>query len=219
MQTEINQGVYHQILGQQLLLLPEKAFIWIETATLVIGDLHLGKITHFRKAGIGVPSVAEEENLDRLATLLLNHTTKRVIFLGDLFHSHMNDQWLQFKSFLRRFPELDFILVKGNHDILDPSAYEADNLKIIEHKLIEGPFCFTHHPQENPVAYNIHGHIHPGVVLRGAGLQSLKLPCFHFGAQRLIVPAFGVFTGTAKVNPVEGDNIYAITEEKIIKVL
>ena len=72
----------------------------------------------------------------------------------------------------------------GNHDILHPSAYTADNLKVYPDILVEGPFCFSHHPLDNPTLYNIHGHIHPAVLLKGAGLQSMKLPCYHFGVQR-----------------------------------
>ncbi len=212
------QHVIHHISGQSFRLLPEKAFIWEETATLILADLHLGKITHFRKAGIGLPHQAEQENLAQLSSLILNEQVDRVMILGDLFHSHINEQWPLFKDFLKKFAPLPFVLVKGNHDILHESAYSADNLTIYPDTLIEGPFCFSHHPQENAENYNIHGHIHPSVLLRGAGLQSLKLPCFHFGARHLVVPAFGVFTGTAKIEPKKADSIYVITEEKVILV-
>jgi DNA ligase-associated metallophosphoesterase len=208
----------HHISGQSFRLLPEKAFIWEETATLILADLHLGKITHFRKAGIGLPHQAEQENLAQLSHLILNEQVDRVMILGDLFHSHINEQWPIFKDFLKKFAPLPFVLVKGNHDILHKSAYAADNLTIYPDTLEEGPFCFSHHPQKDAERYNIHGHIHPSVLLRGAGLQSLKLPCFHFGAQHLVVPAFGVFTGTAKIEPKKEDSIYVITEEKVILV-
>ena len=214
----LETALTHYIADQSFRLLPEKAFIWEETATLVLGDLHLGKITHFRKAGIGLPHQAEAQNLDRLSTLLLNHNLKRVLILGDLFHSQINEQWPLFKHFLGQFDQLPFVLIMGNHDILHPSAYKADNLLVYPDTLEEGPFCFSHHPQTEPALYNIHGHIHPSVLLKGAGLQSMKLPCFHFGAQHMVVPAFGVFTGTARITPEAGDSIYAVAEERVIKV-
>jgi metallophosphoesterase superfamily enzyme len=39
-------------------LLIQKAIFWQEKQTLLIGDLHLGKITHFRKEGIAIPQIA-----------------------------------------------------------------------------------------------------------------------------------------------------------------
>lgn len=212
-------SLLHAIHGQHFRLLPEKALIWEETSTLILGDLHLGKITHFRKAGIGLPSQAETENLARLLTLILNHKLDRVLILGDLFHSHINEQWPIFKDFLQKFDSLPFVLIKGNHDILAEDNYKADNLVVYPETLIEGPFIFSHHPLDDPKDnYNIHGHIHPSVLLKGVGLQSLKLPCYHFGLNHLVVPAFGTFTGTAKVTPVPEDAIYAIAQDKVVRV-
>ena len=92
-------------------MLPEKAMIWENTNTLLVADIHLGKITHFRKAGIAVPAAAKQENLSRLSDILLNHDVRRVIILGDLFHSHYNDSWLDFKHFIAQFSSIQFILV------------------------------------------------------------------------------------------------------------
>lgn len=211
----------HTLHDQTFELLPEKALIWKETNTLVLADLHLGKATHFRKAGIGIPLEVETANLDKLAQLLLDHPVQRILILGDLFHSHHNAAWEEFKDFLSKFPTLPFLLVKGNHDILPEAAYEADNLKVYDEELQEGPFLFTHIPLEKAQEglYNVCGHLHPGVVLRGKGRQSLKLPCFHFMQHSLIVPAFGAFTGTARISSVAEDEVYAISDTQVIKVL
>lgn len=194
--------------------------IWRETETLVLADLHLGKATHFRKAGIGVPLEVETANLDKLAQLILDHKVKRVLMLGDLFHSHHNSAWEDFKDFLSKFSTLPFVLVKGNHDILPAAAYTADNLQVYEEELVEGPFLFTHIPlaKARNELYNVCGHLHPGVLLRGRGRQSIKLPCFHFAQKVLIVPAFGAFTGTAKISSAKTDEVYAISDTTVIKV-
>ena len=49
--------------------------------------------------------------------------------------------------------------------------------------------------------YALGGHVHPGIVLRGAFDDSARLPCFVLGPRRAILPAFGGFTGLAMVTP------------------
>ena len=214
------EHVTYALHGQNLGLLADKAALWHDTDTLLVADLHLGKATHFRKAGIAIPHAVEQDNLDRLSQLLLQHPIQRILILGDLFHSRHNGAWLAFKDFLALFHDRSFVLVMGNHDILAPEAYAVDNLSCCS-ELTEGPFLFTHEPLEKlpEGLYNVYGHIHPAVRLRGAGLQSLKLPCFHFHEKGAVLPAFGGFTGTAIVTPAEGDVIYGLTEDKVIRVL
>ena len=45
--------------------------------------------------------------------------------------------------------------------------------------------------------YVLAGHLHPGVRLHGPGRQSVRLPCFAFGRNAALLPAFSEFTGTA----------------------
>ena len=213
-------AVKHEIKGEELLLLPEKAILWEEKSILLIADLHLGKITHFRKSGIGLPKMAESDNLERLAQLLLDYPVARVLLLGDLFHSEYNKEWTQFKRFLTRFGNISFTLVRGNHDILAEEAYEAPNLDVVD-LLNLGPFTMTHIPLGDKARkglYNIAGHIHPGVYLRGKGLQSMTLPCYHFSDHCLLLPAYGTFTGVARITPEDHDDVYAISHDSVIKV-
>ncbi|NNE26805.1 MAG: ligase-associated DNA damage response endonuclease PdeM [Saprospiraceae bacterium] len=211
--------VVHHINNHRFLLLPEKAIIWENKKTLLVADLHLGKITHFRKAGIAVPAAAKQENLSRLSDILLNYRIDRVIILGDLFHSHYNATWLDFKQFIAQFIEIQFILVMGNHDILEAKQYQAPNLEIVPEGLMESEFILTHHPYLHEKAYNLCGHIHPAIRLRGASKQSITLPCFIFSKSQAILPSFGTFTGSARIEPKKDDVVYAITDQEVIKVL
>ena len=117
------------------------------------------------------------------------------------------------------FPGIPFVLVKGNHDILPESYYKSTNLKVYPELLLEPPFAFTHEPVDNLDGYNVCGHLHPAIRLSGQGLQSLRLPCFYFSEQRLILPAFGAFTGCMTIKPKRGDVVYGIAEERVMKVL
>jgi len=214
------QGVSHIIKGEEFTLLPDKVVYWAARKAILLADLHLGKVTHFRKAGIGLPKSVEQENLEKLSQLLLDFDVETVYILGDLFHSHYNAEWDQFKYFLSKFSEIQFELIMGNHDILDSGAYVATNLECHPEILELSPFIMTHIPDNShPSLYNICGHLHPGVKLRGKGLQSIKLPCFHFSSKGLVLPAFGAFTGTARIEPSPDDAIYAISDQKVFKVL
>jgi len=187
-----------QINSLHLHLLPEKAVFLPHNETLVIADLHLGKASHFRKAGIIIPPEAGlKKDYSRLQRLMQSYNPKRLLFLGDLFHSEENTSWLHFLPFIQQYPQTAFSLIKGNHDILPSSLYAKAGLRVYETDLQEDPIIYSHAPLSDlqGCSLNIAGHIHPGVLLNGLGRQSLRLPCFHYTAQRLILPAFGSLTG------------------------
>ena len=208
-----------QFKGQQLQLHPYKAIFWEEQSTLLLADLHLGKAQHFRKAGIPVPSDAGNSNWDKLIELLLGYQPKRVIFLGDLFHSVHNPVWEEFIDFIQPFAPTSFELIPGNHDILSDYQYQKSGLVIHEETLAMGPFLLSHEPSPTPEGqYNLVGHIHPCVYLKGNARQRLRLPCFYFGEKQGILPAFGSFTGMAPLQPKSVDQVFVVTEEAVLPV-
>lgn len=207
---------FHQ---QTLLLLPEKALYWVEEKTLVIADIHLGKVGHFRKAGIGIPKQMEQDDLALISDLIYEYKPLKIIFLGDLFHSDMNNDWDWLVMWRSMFREIDMILVLGNHDILNKKFYNDLDFTL-HNTLLMGPFIFSHEPLKAEEltndAYVICGHIHPGVTLKGGARQLLTLPCFHFGARQAIIPAFGKFTGKFCVKNIKGDRVFAIAKNKVV---
>ena len=206
----------HKVCEQNFLLLPQKVIYWEEKKTLILGDLHLGKASHFRKSGIPISEMVHSKDVLVIDKLIKAHRPERIIFLGDLFHSDYNQSWEPFKRWMEEKKDLYFQLILGNHDILSPDKYRVKNLEILE-SLEEDPFTFTHEPTETN-NYNIAGHIHPAIRMRGRGRQSVKLPCFYFNSERCILPAFGAFTGTAALKVQKEDIIFAIAENQVIKV-
>ncbi len=207
------------VFNETLELWPQKAVRWRKHNVLFISDLHLGKINHFRKSGIAVPTKANDRNLEILIDLLYLTKPDRVICLGDLFHSHYNPEWEVFGEVVRNFKYISFELVLGNHDIMSKIQYNRKG--ILLHDILRlDPFIFTHHPMSEMAqqCYNIAGHVHPGVNLRGKGKQSLTLPCFYFGECAGLLPAFGMFTGLATIRPRKEDKIFVIVEDKIVEV-
>ena len=203
--------------GAELELHPYRAAYWPERETLLIADVHLGKVQHFRREGIPLPQDVSNTNWDKLIALLLDYRPRRVIFLGDLFHSDYNAEWEEFCDLMARFEAISFELIKGNHDRLSTAAYQRAQLIVHPAELRIGDLLLSHHPrEEHDSAYNLAGHIHPAVRLSGGGRQRIKLPCFFFGPHTGILPAFGAFTGTQVLTPTERDRVYVLTDEAVL---
>lgn len=184
------------IRGEELHLLPEKAVFWPVQGALIIADVHFGKTGHFRKNGIALLSEMPMAELENLARVVQRIKPNTLIFLGDLFHSELNHEWGLLQDWLAHL-QAEVILVNGNHD---EHLLAHANLKHLEtiYELNIGPFHFTHEPEkEVGELYNLAGHIHPGIRLKGRGRQSLRLPAFCFGERQGLLPAFGLTTGLA----------------------
>ncbi len=217
MNTDTHSIVNAVIADEEMHLLAEKAIHLPNHDMLLIADLHFGKVEHFRKNGIGIPSGASNKDFEKLRDLVVKVDAKEVVFLGDLFHSDFNDAWFGFQDVLQNLKAFNFHLVIGNHDIMDESKYRS---LTICHQMEVGNLILTHEPMEVIIEgkYNLCGHIHPGVRLRGKARQNLRLPCFYFGAHTGILPAFGSFTGLHVLKPLADDKVYVVNEDIIIKV-
>ncbi|MBT8302746.1 MAG: ligase-associated DNA damage response endonuclease PdeM [Maribacter sp.] len=205
-----------QIHGQSFTLHPSGSLFWQEKSALLISDVHLGKISHFRKYGAAVPLKAIHANFQLMDEAIAFFNPSTIYFLGDLFHSHLNSEWSLFEKWTLKY-KCEIILISGNHDIISPLKYEALGIKIID-DLIEEDFLLTHHPEKRKDFFNFCGHIHPAVKIRGNGKQSLRLPCFFKSRNQMILPAFGEFTGSFTLKPTKKDQVFAIGDGMIIKI-
>lgn len=208
-----------EIRGNKFWLLPQKAAFWKETKTLLIGDLHLGKITHFRKEGIAAPSAASQNNLVRLEEMVQTTKAERIFFLGDLFHNKYNKEWDRFAEWRTKHAAIEMTIVLGNHDILSRDLFLQNNI-LSHNSIYESDFIFAHHPSddESPDHFIFCGHIHPVYCLRSSGRQYIKLPCFIHDPHQMILPSFGIFTGGYEMEFVRNRKIYVVAGEKVIGV-
>jgi DNA ligase-associated metallophosphoesterase len=206
--------------GTRLRLLPERAAWLVDHATLLVADAHIGKAVSFRRLGVPVPRGTTSETLARLGTLIERTGARRVVFLGDLLHSARYrapallsavSQWRQ------RHAAVELMLGRGNHDrhAGDPPADWAIEALAGPLRLDGLPgLALAHHPEPVPGAYVIAGHVHPAVRL-GRGIDSLRLPCFHFGAAVGVLPAFGAFTGMHVVRPAPGERVFVVAGDVV----
>ena len=192
------------------------AIFWEEKNTLLLADIHLGKVGHFRKSGIPVPRKAGGVFYDKITKLKNSLNFSQIILLGDLFHSQLNNEWFLFENWVKK-SELKIILIKGNHDIIPKLVFEQVGIKTYDDLKIE-KFFFTHYPKKINDCFVFSGHIHPGVRLIGKGKQIMKFPCFICNKDQIILPSFGGFTGMHLPKIRNGDQVFVITNKEIIEI-
>ncbi len=210
-----------EVAGERLRLLPERAVWWERMETQVVADLHWGKAAAFRAAGVPIPAGTTAAGLARLADVIARTGTRRLAVLGDLFHARAGRVPRTLEAIAEwraAHPALEVLLVRGNHD-----RHAGDPPSELGFEVVNGPwrfppFVLRHEPAPAPEGYVLAGHLHPGVRLHGAGRQSVRLPCFAFGRAVALLPAFGEFTGLAEREPREGDRVYIIAGDEVIRI-
>lgn len=209
-----------RIRNNTFLLLPQKAIYWKEQRTILLSDLHIGKIAHFRKAGIPIPREGTQNNFKRLDEIIASTNPANLLFIGDLFHSDVNAEWDQFCTWRKQYPEIKMDIVLGNHDRLPENFCDNYQISIYPDELVIGPFTFAHHPREEfrQNEYIISGHVHPVVSLSGIARQYITVPCFYFGIQQAILPSFGYFTGGYAIEVSETDTVIAVAKNKLFAI-
>ena len=173
--------------------------------------MHLGKANHFRKEGISIPAEAQQSDYTNLDRLLSKIKPLKVYFLGDLFHSDYNRDWDNFRALIEKYTEIQFVLVRGNHDIIDHELFRLIGIQVVD-RITDETFVYTHEPMPTVELgkMNISGHIHPGFILSGSGRQSLKLPCFYRTDSLFLLPAFGVLTGLYGIEKMNNTCVYVV---------
>ena len=163
---------------------------------LVLSDLHLEKAIA-QSVGAPLPALDSAASLAAMRAALLRQPVRACILLGDSFHR--SDLAGRMASPLQALlqecaSQAELIWIEGNHDPdLPPTlpGQRADEVAI-------GNLLFRHIPQPSaswPAGLiEISGHLHPKARLKLAA-RNLSGRCFIADSQRLILPAFGVWTG------------------------
>ena len=188
--------------GAELRLDPSGALIWPARHLLVVADLHLEKGSSFAERGRFLPPYDTRATLDALEAVIARETPERVICLGDSFHDATaeNRVTVEDAARLRTLTEgRDWIWIAGNHDPDPPAAWGGQ----VRDELSLGALIFRH--QARTICHapgEISGHFHPKACLR-LRARRLTARCFVTDGKRLILPAFGAYTGGLDVRAPE----------------
>ncbi|AHD01628.1 ligase-associated DNA damage response endonuclease PdeM [Leisingera methylohalidivorans] len=174
--------------GARLTALGSGALWWAEHRLLCVSDLHLGKSErHARRGGSALPPYEGRDTLTRLDKLVADLNPATVVCLGDSFDDNAAAAALpeadrnQFQDLMRH---RRWIWIEGNHDPA-PTGLGGEH----HATLPLGPLTFRHIAAPSADA-EVSGHYHPK-----ARVRSQSRPAFLLDASRLILPAFGTYTG------------------------
>lgn len=190
--------------GAALSALGSGALFWPDAGLLVVSDLHLGKAERIlRRGGSALPPYETRDTLSRLEADLAHTSARRVICLGDSFDDIAASQMLRDEETLwitRLQAGREWIWMEGNHD---PGPVDFGGSHLAELSL--GPLTFRHIAQPGAIG-EVSGHYHPkaSVSLRG---RSISRPAFLLDDDRLILPAFGTYTGGLRTSAAALDRL------------
>jgi DNA ligase-associated metallophosphoesterase len=178
--------------GARLEALPSGGLWWPDRRILVVSDLHLGKAErHARKGGPMLPPYETRDTLFRLEADITRTNAQTIICLGDSFDDNMSEQNLPDDEKLwivRLQAGRKWIWITGNHD---PGPLELGGSHLSELPL--PPLVFRHETNTHSSG-EISGHFHPKAQLSVQG-RGVSRPCFLIDMNRVIMPAYGTFTG------------------------
>jgi uncharacterized protein len=170
-----------------------------ELRTLIVSDLHLEKASSMAVRGVMVPPYDTRASLALLEAVIEHCRPERLILLGDSFHDGQASARIDAEDRARLCAitaRIETIWIAGNHDPDPPCGLGG---RAAEHIIIGG-VTLRHEPK--PLAageFEISGHLHPGAAVSQRG-KRIRRKCFVGDGQRLIMPAFGSFTGALSVS-------------------
>jgi DNA ligase-associated metallophosphoesterase len=210
-----------KLAGEDMVLLPERGLFWERRAMLLIADWHVGKAATFRAAGIPVPEGDLEEEFGRLEAMLGRTGADELVLLGDLVHagSGLTEATIKRLQTWVSSCGVRVALVEGNHDRSAGIARVARlGLEMLGIESRQEPFVLQHEPSDSERGYVLAGHLHPTVRLGEGKRGGLSAPCFWFGENCGVLPAFGGFTGGRRIGGRAGDRVFAVGGGEVIEV-
>ncbi|NML34411.1 ligase-associated DNA damage response endonuclease PdeM [Paraburkholderia antibiotica] len=207
--------------GHMLVLSSLRASFDPVMRALFIADAHFGKDAVFRARGIPVPAGSTADNLRRIDSLIAQFEPAMLVFLGDLLHARESLSTLTLDAlhaWRARHPSLRVVLVEGNHDRHAGALPSTLDVESVREPWRLGPWALCHHPRAIEHAYVLAGHVHP-VYRIATRTDSVRVPCFRFGSDCGVLPAFGSFTGGAReTGRIAGERVFLVVQEKVIEL-
>lgn len=178
--------------GAALCALPSGGLWWPDAQMLCVSDLHLGKSERLARRGGGLlPPYEVAQTLETLGADIDRCAPKTVVCLGDSFDDAHAAETLSAADAQRLAQMMngrDWIWIEGNHD---PGPVGLGGETRAELNL--SPLTFRHIAAAQPTA-EVSGHYHPKITVKLRG-HRITRRCFLLGPNRMILPAYGAYTG------------------------
>ncbi|GIT89911.1 metallophosphoesterase [Jannaschia pagri] len=178
--------------GARLTARPSGALHWGDRNLLVVSDLHLGKSERIaRRNGPLLPPYEVQDTLRQLQKDILETGAAHVVCLGDSFDDLAAAQALGEDHrawILRLMTGRRWTWITGNHDPGAPGL-PGDTVDVLTLDALT--FC---HIATDLDRAEVSGHYHPKAAIQLRG-RAISRPCFLRDSRRLILPAYGTYTG------------------------
>ena len=179
-----------------------------EFKALLVADLHLEKGSSLARRDVHLPLYDTREPLAQLQPVIAAVKPEQLIFLGDSFHDGEARQRLDGDDLatLRTITSNHrTIWITGNHDPAPP----ADIGGTIMAEVALGPVTLRHEPRRLKAhEMEIAGHLHPAASVAQRG-RRIRCRCFIADHRRIIMPAFGSYTGALSISSEAFDGLFA----------
>ncbi|WP_297800668.1 ligase-associated DNA damage response endonuclease PdeM [uncultured Brevundimonas sp.] len=182
--------------------------LWLpQHGTLVVSDLHLEKGSAYAAKGQLLPPYDTRETLDRLLAEVADTEAKTLVLLGDSLHDMGAVSRIpvaEREAVIDLARSLDLVWISGNHDPDGGAAFggrSTDEMQL-------GNLTLRHEPQAGSQTGEVAGHLHPCAKVKGAG-GAVRRRCFLSDGNRLILPAFGAYTGGLNVLDAAYEGMFA----------
>ena len=179
--------------GQEFFATPEGALHWPAEGALLVADLHLEKASWFARLGQFLPPYDSLVTLQALEREIERTEVRRLYCLGDSFHDRFGCDRLPSSArelLASMTAKLDWVWIVGNHDV---GFIDHCGGRIEEECEVAG-IILRHEAEESDPRPEMSGHFHPKLRLSLRG-RSVSRRCFVASATKLILPAYGAFTG------------------------
>jgi uncharacterized protein len=183
--------------GQSLIVDGSGAIFWPAERALLVADLHLEKGSHFAERGSFLPPYDTRETLARLAGAVARYAPAVVIALGDSFHGPRGTARIQqddLETLWTLQAGRDWVWITGNHD---PRIAPRMGGRVCAQIELAG-LTLRHEPSQGEARLEIAGHLHPVARVAVNG-HAVRRPCFIGDGSRMVMPAFGAYTGGLNV--------------------
>ena len=199
-EPKTNTAVVISLNGADVICNADGTALFDKGRMLVVSDLHLEK----GKALSGTAALPHYDTDDTLAGLeaaVKTHQPERILFLGDSFHrSHLAEELGQ--EYRNRIEAMatgrEMIWIIGNHDPALPDFLPG----VACPDYVTGGIWFRHiaqDPKDGPLhGGEVSGHYHPKVKIKTRA-RGVSGKCFIHDGMRLMMPAFGAYTGGLSV--------------------
>lgn len=177
---------------------PLGALFLPKSRTLIVSDLHLEKGAAFARLGMMLPPYDTLATLRLLEAVVERHDPATIISLGDSFHDRSGSALMPdaFRTTIEKLSRgRSIIWVNGNHDPDGAASLPGISADVVRH----ADLVFRHEPTRGPAIGEIAGHLHPAATVRRRE-KAIRRRCFASDGSRLVMPAFGVTTGSLDLN-------------------